>query len=111
LGGRGRRISEFTASLLYQESFRTARATKRKPVSGETKVLQGKLRPQFMCGANPCDNEEKSSLRRGKVPKHNSLRLVKQSDNTMVVFHLLRMHICFPGSMSKKGQKSLQNHL
>jgi hypothetical protein len=33
LGGRGRRISEFEASLVYRVSFRTARATQRNPVS------------------------------------------------------------------------------
>jgi hypothetical protein len=33
LGGRGRRISEFEASLVYKVSSRTARATQRYPVS------------------------------------------------------------------------------
>jgi hypothetical protein len=33
LGGRGRRISEFEASLVYKVSSRTARATQRTPVS------------------------------------------------------------------------------
>jgi hypothetical protein len=33
LGGRGRRISEFEASLVYRVSFRTARAAQRNPVS------------------------------------------------------------------------------
>jgi hypothetical protein len=33
LGGRGRRISEFKASLVYSLSSRTARATQRNPVS------------------------------------------------------------------------------
>jgi hypothetical protein len=33
LGGRGRWISEFEASLVYKVSFRTARATQRNPVS------------------------------------------------------------------------------
>jgi hypothetical protein len=33
LGGRGRQISEFEASLVYRVSFRTARATQRNPVS------------------------------------------------------------------------------
>jgi hypothetical protein len=33
LGGRGRWISEFEASLVYRVSFRTARATQRNPVS------------------------------------------------------------------------------
>jgi hypothetical protein len=32
LGGRGRQISEFEASLVYRVSFRTARATQRNPV-------------------------------------------------------------------------------
>jgi hypothetical protein len=33
LGGRGRRISEFDASLVYKVSSRTARAIQRNPVS------------------------------------------------------------------------------
>jgi hypothetical protein len=33
LGGRGRRISEFEASLVYRVSSRAARATQRNPVS------------------------------------------------------------------------------
>jgi hypothetical protein len=33
LGGKGRQISEFEASLVYRVSSRTARATKRNPVS------------------------------------------------------------------------------
>jgi hypothetical protein len=33
LGGRGRWISEFEASLVYKVSSRTARATERNPVS------------------------------------------------------------------------------
>ena len=32
-GGRGRRISEFEASLVYKVSSRTARAIQRNPVS------------------------------------------------------------------------------
>jgi hypothetical protein len=37
LGGRGRRISEFEASLVYRVSSRTARATQRNPVSKKQK--------------------------------------------------------------------------
>jgi hypothetical protein len=33
LGGRGRWISEFKASLVYRVSSKTARATQRNPVS------------------------------------------------------------------------------
>jgi hypothetical protein len=36
-GGRGRRISEFKASLVYKVSSRTARATQRNPVSKKKK--------------------------------------------------------------------------
>jgi hypothetical protein len=38
LGGRGRRISEFKASLVYRVSSRTARATQRNPVSKNQKT-------------------------------------------------------------------------
>jgi hypothetical protein len=37
LGGRGRWISEFEASLVYKVSSRTARAIERNPVSKKTK--------------------------------------------------------------------------
>jgi hypothetical protein len=37
LGGRGRWISEFKASLIYRVSSRTARATQRNPVSKKKK--------------------------------------------------------------------------
>jgi hypothetical protein len=37
LGGRGRWISEFKASLVYKVSSRTARATQRNPVSKKNK--------------------------------------------------------------------------
>ena len=35
MGGRGRRISEFEASLVYRVSSRTARAAQRNPVSNK----------------------------------------------------------------------------
>jgi hypothetical protein len=37
LGGRGRRISEFEASLVYRVSSRTARTTQKNPVSKNQK--------------------------------------------------------------------------
>jgi hypothetical protein len=42
LGGRGRRISEFEASLVYRVSSRTARATQRNPVSKNQKKKKNK---------------------------------------------------------------------
>jgi hypothetical protein len=45
LGGRGRQISEFEASLVYRVSSRTARATQRNPVS-ETKKKKKKKKKE-----------------------------------------------------------------
>jgi DUF2075 family protein len=42
LEGRGRRISEFEASLVYKVSSRTARATQRNPVSKKQQQQQQK---------------------------------------------------------------------
>jgi hypothetical protein len=42
LGGRGRRISEFEASLVYRVSPRTARAVQRNPVSRKKKKKEKK---------------------------------------------------------------------
>jgi hypothetical protein len=42
LGGRGRWISEFEASLVYRVSSRTARATQRNPVSKTKKKKKTK---------------------------------------------------------------------
>jgi hypothetical protein len=41
-GGRGRRISEFEASLVYKVSSRTARAIKRNPVSKKQNKKQNR---------------------------------------------------------------------
>jgi hypothetical protein len=43
LGGRGRRFSEFKASLVYKVSSRTARATQRNPVSKNQKKKKKKM--------------------------------------------------------------------
>jgi hypothetical protein len=45
LGGRGRRISEFEASLVYRVSSRTARATQRNPVSKNKTKQNKKIKP------------------------------------------------------------------
>jgi hypothetical protein len=48
LGGRGRRISEFKASLVYKGSSRTARTAQRNPVSkNQGKKKKRKLKPKF----------------------------------------------------------------
>jgi hypothetical protein len=48
LGGRGRRISEFEASLVYKVSSKTARAIQRNPVSKKQKnKKQKRSKPLF----------------------------------------------------------------
>jgi hypothetical protein len=47
LGGRGRRISEFEASLVYRVSSRTARAIQRNPVSKNKEKT-----PKYLVGTN-----------------------------------------------------------
>jgi hypothetical protein len=42
LGGRGRQISEFEASLVYKVSSRTARAIQRNPISKKEKKKKKK---------------------------------------------------------------------
>jgi hypothetical protein len=46
LGGRGRRISEFKASLVYKVSSRTARATQRNPASKKPNKQTNKKKQQ-----------------------------------------------------------------
>jgi hypothetical protein len=44
LGGRGRQISEFEASLVYSVSSRTAKAIQRKPCLPVSKTKQNKTK-------------------------------------------------------------------
>jgi hypothetical protein len=48
LGGRGRWISEFEASLVYRVSSRIARATQRNPVSKKKKNKKKKTKTDFL---------------------------------------------------------------
>jgi hypothetical protein len=53
-GGRGRRISEFEASLVYRVSSRTARATQRNPVSKNQKPKKKKVFTVELCLYSYC---------------------------------------------------------
>jgi hypothetical protein len=46
LGGRGRKISEFEASLVYRVSSRTARAIYRETLSQKTKKIKNKKKEE-----------------------------------------------------------------
>ena len=66
LGGRGRQISEFEASLVYRVSTRTARATQRNPVSKNQKTNKQKTK-------NKNKNNKKRIIRRKQSTKDTSL--------------------------------------
>jgi hypothetical protein len=50
LGGRGKRISEFEASLVYKVSSRTTRAIQRNPVSKNKNKNKNKTKKNKMAG-------------------------------------------------------------
>jgi hypothetical protein len=62
LGGRGRWISEFEASLVYKVSSRTARAIQRNPVS-------------------------KNQKKKKKKPKKTKTKRVSVSHSTIILIH------------------------
>jgi hypothetical protein len=68
LGGRGRQISEFEASLVYRVSSKTARATQRNPVSknpkSKTKNQKGKKKKK----------KKKKGMCRQLVPPNKKLK-------------------------------------
>jgi hypothetical protein len=49
LGGRGRQISEFEASLVYKVSSRTARTIQRNPVSKKKEREREREREREIC--------------------------------------------------------------
>jgi hypothetical protein len=59
LGGRGRQISEFEASLVYKVSSRTARAIQRNPVSENQKQKINKQTNKKKTKPKPKPNQTK----------------------------------------------------
>jgi hypothetical protein len=57
LGGRGRQISEFEASLVYKVSSRTARDTQRNPVSKKKKKRKKKEKEKVRKAGLPADRQ------------------------------------------------------
>jgi hypothetical protein len=72
LGGRGRRVSEFEASLVYKVSSRTARATQRNPASKNKKKKNKKQK------TNKQTNKQKDSAHdkiTSELRKHEGLAM------------------------------------
>jgi hypothetical protein len=79
LGGRGRRISEFKASLVYRVSFRTARVTQRNPVSKNQKKKKNQTNKQTK---NKKQNKTKNKRKR----KHENKTKEKNSHHKCTYF-------------------------
>jgi hypothetical protein len=69
LGNRGRRISEFEASLVYKVNFRTAEALQRNPVS-KNKTKQNKTKTKTSKQANKQAKTEKLIQNSKNRPKN-----------------------------------------
>jgi hypothetical protein len=67
LGGRGRQICEFKASLVYKVSSRTARAIQRNPVSKTNKQTNKKKKKKR--------KEKKYNLEQNHTPKIKNLKV------------------------------------
>jgi hypothetical protein len=61
LGGRGRWISEFEASLVYKVSSRTARAIQRNPVS-KIPTKQNKTKQKTTTTKNKTKNQKPETI-------------------------------------------------
>jgi hypothetical protein len=93
LGGRGRQISEFKASLVYKVSSRRARAIQRNPVSKKKKKKKKKKKPQ----TNKNNNNKKERGRKWRIrsalPKlsmHRQYRRTTEDQNTPRTVRLWR---------------------
>jgi hypothetical protein len=63
LGGRGRQISEFKASLVYKVSSRTARATQRNPASKNPREKKKKERKPLHSNRNNPSEKTDNGIR------------------------------------------------
>jgi hypothetical protein len=75
LGGRGRWISEFEASLVYRVSSRTARATQRNPVS---KNQKRKKKSQKINKQKPQVTSKTNSQEAGRLAQQSRAQLLLQ---------------------------------
>jgi hypothetical protein len=79
LGGRGRQISEFEASLVYKVSSRTARATQRNPVL--------KNKKQASKQANKQTKKQKQKRKKEKRKKEKKERKEGRKKKEIVLFY------------------------
>jgi hypothetical protein len=78
LGGRGRQISEFEASLVYKVSSRTARAIQRNPVWKKNKNKKTEKRKE---------KKRKEKKRKEKKRKEKKRKEKKRKEKNQVWWH------------------------
>jgi hypothetical protein len=90
LGGRGRQISEFEASLVYRVISRTARATQRNPVSKK----QNKTK-------------KKKTKKNQKTTLHESKPVLGFLETSFLNASSVNFFTLNSGSLPRKGQKAV----
>jgi hypothetical protein len=108
LGGRGRRISEFEASLVYRVSSRTARATQRNPVSKnqkpkERKKERKKERREEKRREEKRREEKREKNEPGEVAQHQKALAALPEDPSSVPSTHIRQHSSSRGSDAVSG--------
>jgi hypothetical protein len=92
LGGRGRQISEFKASLVYKVSSRTARATQRNPVS-KTRKKKKKKKEKEITGENKGEDGKSTQEILTHTDTHQMLRYITILYMRYLLFTYTYMHI------------------
>jgi hypothetical protein len=123
LGGRGKLISEFEASLLYKVSSRTARAIQRNPVREEKKIIGkhnqtgdgiGQNHPRSKNGGrnnkeNPKgDNSGDRNLRK-EIRKHRCEHQQQNTRDGRENFRYRRYHRKHGHNKSKKMKNAIRS--
>jgi hypothetical protein len=96
LGGRGRWISEFEASLVYKVSSRTARAIQRNPVSKKTKNKKEKRKEKKRKEKKRKEKKRKETLTKTDTHTHAfpSSVLTMFSVNKKLPSHRTPTYLC-----------------
>jgi hypothetical protein len=104
LGGRGRRISEFEASLVYRVSSRTAKVTKRNPVSKNSNNYNNKDKEGHFMLIKCKIFQDELSILNTYIPNAKASTFIKE---TLVK---LRAHNCtFNTALSSMDRSGKQN--
>jgi hypothetical protein len=116
LGGRGRRISEFEASLVYEVSSRTAKATQRNPVSknkNKNKTKQNKQKTKQNKKTQTKPNQNKKNSKLGCLDGHEQGREGRRVGEAGEMAQWLRALTVLPEVLSSipSKHKVAHNHL